>query len=79
MTEEKVGDLFLNELASNIIQKLGWKHKKWLYKVYNTLFCHDLTTDMGYSTSGFLLDIGPPDEPNPDTYMEVEPTQEELE
>ena len=34
---------------------------------------------MAYSTGGFLLDIGPPDEPNPDTYMEVEPTQEELE
>ena len=34
---------------------------------------------MGISASGFPLEIGPPGEPNPDTYMDVEPTQEELE
>ena len=34
---------------------------------------------MAVSASGLPLDIIPPDEPNPDTYMDVEPTQEELE
>lgn len=34
---------------------------------------------MAISASGFPLEIGPPGEPNPDTYMDVEPTQEELE
>ena len=79
LTEDKVEDMFHFERAANIIMKLGGKEKKSVYKAYNTLFCRDLTTDMAISASGLPLDIIPPDEPNPDTYMDVEPTQEELE
>ena len=74
LIEEKVRDMFHFDRAANIIMKLGGKEKKQLYKVYNTLFCHNLTTDMAISASGFPLEIGPPGEPNPDTYMDVEPT-----
>ena len=79
LTEDKVEDMFHFERTADIIMKLGRKEKKSVYKAYNTLFCRDLTTDMAISASGFPLDIEPPDEPNPDTYMNVEPTKEELE
>ena len=72
LTEDKVKDMFHFERAANIIMKMGGKEKKSVYKAYNTLFCRDLTTDMAISASGLPLDIIPPDEPNPDTYMDVE-------
>ena len=68
-------DSFLR--AANIIRKLGRKEKKTLYKTYETLFLVDLTTDMAYSGAGYPL--LPPGEPNPSEYMDVEPTQEEIE
>lgn len=62
--------------AASIIDNLGEKEKKLLYKTYETLFLVDLTTDMAFSGAGYLL--LPPGEPDPSEVMDVEPTPEEL-